>query len=313
MAKTEPALDKELDRLYALPPEDFVSARNALAARLQKEGRKKDASRIKALRKPSASAWLVNQLVRKRRGEVDALLAAGGRVRAGQREAMGGGGGDLRAAMQAERKAIERVRRALDKLAARGQAGKNPATADRALSSLRAIAEGAEAPGFQEGWLTEDIASPGLDALVDALGPRARATPPRGETPSARGQEKRKPAPSPLPAAKPPRKGPTARQREQAEARAQRIEEADAALRRAEAEARALEAETKQAKEDERSAREEAQRAALEAKRAAQEAERREQIEAMKAEEAAAAKRKVALARRALEKARRLPRGPGGD
>jgi hypothetical protein len=96
MAKKAPALDEDLDHLYAQRLEDFVSARNALAARLKKEGRKRDAVQIKALRKPTASAWIVNQLIRRRRGAVDALLEAGGRMRAVQREAMRGtGGGNL--------------------------------------------------------------------------------------------------------------------------------------------------------------------------------------------------------------------------
>jgi hypothetical protein len=56
------ALEAELDALFALSPEAMVEARNELAARLRKAGDSENAARIKALKRPTLSAWLLNQL-----------------------------------------------------------------------------------------------------------------------------------------------------------------------------------------------------------------------------------------------------------
>ena len=57
-AKTE----SSLDGLYGGPPADFIKGRNALAKRLKEDGDEAEAARIKALRKPSKAAALVNAL-----------------------------------------------------------------------------------------------------------------------------------------------------------------------------------------------------------------------------------------------------------
>lgn len=51
-----------IDGLYALPLDAFISERDALVTRLRKEGDRDAATRVKKLRKPSVSAWAVNQL-----------------------------------------------------------------------------------------------------------------------------------------------------------------------------------------------------------------------------------------------------------
>src|SRR4051812_33600983 len=50
-------LKAEIRDLYRMPPEEFTAARNALASRLGKEKRKDDAAEVKALPKPTPSAW----------------------------------------------------------------------------------------------------------------------------------------------------------------------------------------------------------------------------------------------------------------
>src|ERR1041384_90963 len=55
-------LQDEVDALFKLPLAEFTSARNDLAARLKREGRANDSNFVKALAKPSISAWAVNQL-----------------------------------------------------------------------------------------------------------------------------------------------------------------------------------------------------------------------------------------------------------
>ena len=69
------------DDLYGTAPAAFVAARGALVARLDDKAL---AARVKELRKPSPAAWVVNLLVRERRGELDAVLDLGVALRAAQ-------------------------------------------------------------------------------------------------------------------------------------------------------------------------------------------------------------------------------------
>src|SRR5688572_30188797 len=74
-------IDAEIDELFQLPLAEFTGARNALAARLKKEGRAADAERVKALAKAPATAWAVNQLYWRHRKDIDRLIALGEKVR----------------------------------------------------------------------------------------------------------------------------------------------------------------------------------------------------------------------------------------
>lgn len=74
-------LDAVADELYALPLSDFVAARNARAKQAKSEGDADLAKAITGLGKPSAAAWLANQLVRARPAEVHALVEVGAQLR----------------------------------------------------------------------------------------------------------------------------------------------------------------------------------------------------------------------------------------
>jgi hypothetical protein len=105
-----PAPDERVARLYGLPADRFTAERNALAAELSSEGERDAAAAVKALRKPSAAAWAVNQLVRAEPDLVEALLGAGGELRQAHRQAASGRRAEqLRAAADAERAAVERL------------------------------------------------------------------------------------------------------------------------------------------------------------------------------------------------------------
>jgi hypothetical protein len=93
--------------LYALPPEDFVAARDQLAARLKNEGDTDTAAAVKRLRRPSVVAWAVNVAARERPDGVQALLEAGEDLRREQRRMLSGGGTDgLRRATEVRRSAV---------------------------------------------------------------------------------------------------------------------------------------------------------------------------------------------------------------
>lgn len=66
------------DRIYAADPGDFVATRDAAA---KQAGDKDLGRRIKALRKPSVSAWAVNLLVRLESGQIEQVLALGQQLR----------------------------------------------------------------------------------------------------------------------------------------------------------------------------------------------------------------------------------------
>jgi hypothetical protein len=64
----------DIDRLYALPLEEFTQERDELAKRLRTEGDRDGAAAVKALKKPSVAAWAVNQVRRDRPDDVRRLL-----------------------------------------------------------------------------------------------------------------------------------------------------------------------------------------------------------------------------------------------
>lgn len=68
--------EDDVDALFRLPLAEFTGARNALAAKLKKSGRGDEAVRVKALAKPSISAWAVNQLYWNHREAFDRLIAS---------------------------------------------------------------------------------------------------------------------------------------------------------------------------------------------------------------------------------------------
>ena len=57
-------LDEIVRELYVLPPTDFVAARNELVRQARAAGSQDVAERLRQLRRPTRSAWLVNLLAR---------------------------------------------------------------------------------------------------------------------------------------------------------------------------------------------------------------------------------------------------------
>lgn len=67
--------------LYSLPPEEFISARDAREKEAKAIGDRHLAAAIHDLRKPSTAAWLANQLVREHPDEVQPYLDLGAALR----------------------------------------------------------------------------------------------------------------------------------------------------------------------------------------------------------------------------------------
>jgi hypothetical protein len=157
------------DELFGLPPEEFVAARDELARRLRRAGDAEAAKRVKALRRPSLSAWAVNQLARGRGPGLEGLLAAGERLRAAHQTALTGeGAAELRAAAKAERDAVAGLVKAAMALLAEAGHATTDATRDRVAATLHAAAASPEAADLvRNGRLTADLDPSGFGATDD--------------------------------------------------------------------------------------------------------------------------------------------------
>lgn len=161
-------VEDELDRLYGLPLDEFTGARNELAKRLRADGKREQAERIRALAKPTVAAWAVNQLARRRKKGLKALLDGADRLRKAQERALGGDGGEaLRRAAQDEREAVTALRReARDLLAEAGRAATD-STLERVATTLTAAGRDPELRELLEaGRLAEEVEATGFEALA---------------------------------------------------------------------------------------------------------------------------------------------------
>src|SRR5918997_3176653 len=137
-------LEAEIDRLYGLPLDEFVRDRDDLARRLNRDGDREAAARVKALRKPTVGAGALNQAVRRRRAETDALLNTGERLRDAHEQLLSGGDpAVLRETMEEERSLTSALADCAEAIASEtGKSG--PALRDRVRSTLHAAAVDAE-------------------------------------------------------------------------------------------------------------------------------------------------------------------------
>jgi hypothetical protein len=97
----------EIDALYGLPLKEFTPARNALASKLSKAGKKDEAARVKKLAKPSIGAWAINRIAREHPGFVERFLKASDRLlRAQMRSMSGSADSDFADAIREQRDAL---------------------------------------------------------------------------------------------------------------------------------------------------------------------------------------------------------------
>jgi hypothetical protein len=275
-----PPADAHLERVYAAPLRDFVRARDALAAELRERGQVAASRAVKALRRPSAPLWAVNQLARRDRVGLERLLRAVDRVRDAQ---LGrGDGSDLPRLTTEYRESLAALVRDAGRLL--GEAGARPTP--RALDRIRTTLAGAAADEDLRGDLRHG-------RLAAEVGPRGFAV--FGAAPPAPPARARRAAPGPArPAA--PAPGRPAEDLAAARRGAERARlEADLARRR---QAAAELAREHAAAAEEAEGR---RRAAAEAERAAREAA--ERAARLGAEQARAER----LARELEARLRRLP------
>jgi hypothetical protein len=100
-----------VDELYTLPLRDFIPARDRLAAKLTAANQRDRAGEVKALRRPTVAAWVVNQLAHRNRAELRRLIDAGEVLRNAQRRVLRGGhANELHAAAKRRQETLRALR-----------------------------------------------------------------------------------------------------------------------------------------------------------------------------------------------------------
>jgi hypothetical protein len=151
-------LREAVAELYSSGPEEFVERRGVLVARARAAGEASVAKQIAALRKPTRSAWVINQLVRSAPAVSDQLAELGDEFRAAQRSGDGA----------AIRQLSARRRQLLDALARQaftvsGQHSPPAALKDEVTATLgAALADPQFAAQLQAGTLERAVHRDGL-------------------------------------------------------------------------------------------------------------------------------------------------------
>ena len=152
--------------LYALPPEEFTAARDATARQAKADGDPAAAKALKALRRPSAAAWLVNRLARDQAELLGQLLELGPALAAAQ---AGGQADELRALGAQRRRLVEAVADAAVSSAGRSVGGP---VRDEVVTTLEAaLADPRSAQAVRSGRLVRALSYAGFGEvdLSDAV------------------------------------------------------------------------------------------------------------------------------------------------
>ena len=157
---------QSLQALYTAPLASFVTERNRLAAVLRAAGKGDAAKDIARRRRPTVSAWAVNQLYWHERDAFDALLAAAARLRKGDLKETG-----------AYREALREAQRQAAAILRKSPHAPTDATMRRVMATLAAVAASGSFDPDPPGALTADREPPGFEA-IDTVAAATRAAKP---------------------------------------------------------------------------------------------------------------------------------------
>jgi hypothetical protein len=134
-------LDEAADQLYSSSLEDFVAERTRLVKELRAADDREDAETLAKSRKPSIGGWVLNQLARRNRREIDLLLDAGYRLREAQAGALAGQDRDaLEQAQKTQSDALRRLRGEAERLLKEERSGASASVLNEVEEALRATA-----------------------------------------------------------------------------------------------------------------------------------------------------------------------------
>ena len=187
--------ERELDELYALPFDEFTRARDALARRARDAGDREASAAIKALAKPTVTAWAVNQLSRRDEVGMRALLRAAERLRSAGEGVLGGDASaahDLQEATRDEREAVSRLTATARAILAERDDAPSQQLIDRIAGTLHAVAtDDAGRELVRTGRLTRDLDPSGFALpLGGAPVRRTKASRPRPAAPDKQARER---------------------------------------------------------------------------------------------------------------------------
>jgi hypothetical protein len=132
-------VDPRADDLYALDPSEFTAARDRLAAELRKAGERDAAAEVKALRRPTVTAWALNQLARRHGDDVRLLLGASAEVARAQVEVSAGGEASaFRRLTKERRELVHRLAAAGGQVLDEREAGSGAGRRDALVTALEA-------------------------------------------------------------------------------------------------------------------------------------------------------------------------------
>jgi hypothetical protein len=157
--------DRDVQELYALPPEEFTRARNARAEALKAAGHPDAAEAVRQLRRPTPPLWAVNRLAHLESKQLEAFLTAVDEVRRTQLR-------DPRAAADA----LRQQRADLDALVGRagqllaGPGGRPTPEMERRIADtlMGAAVDPPLAQALRGGRLTTELSAPGFEVLTGA-------------------------------------------------------------------------------------------------------------------------------------------------
>jgi hypothetical protein len=183
-----PTLLEVADELYALPLADFTPARDARAKELKGTDLAKP---VKALKKPSLAAWVVNLFVRRDQGQVEQVLSVGAALREAQ---AGMSGAELRELTKQRRQLTAAITTQARGLAREEGVKVTESVADQVEATLTAAMVSERCgEAVRSGLLVAALSTTGVDdvdveaavAVPEALGftatPREAEPPPRPE------------------------------------------------------------------------------------------------------------------------------------
>ncbi|GAA5105441.1 hypothetical protein [Haloechinothrix salitolerans] len=170
------------DELYSGPREEFIRTRNTRAAEAKDRSL---ATRIKALRKPTLAAWLVNRLARERPDDLAELTALGQELRTAHEELAGR---RLRELSVRRRETVDALTLAAREIGRESGLGVSDTVTDQVHATLQAALAGGEAadlvmagrlaapldPADAQQWLTAGVLARRAD---DEAGEPSGATP----------------------------------------------------------------------------------------------------------------------------------------
>jgi hypothetical protein len=141
VAKPRATSDERVAGLYREHPERFVARRNELVKELRAGGERDEAERLRTLRRPTATAWLINRVARDSTQLVEEFAAASRAVEDAQRRALEGDDeatSEWRSAAARERAAAAAVAKAAERSAREAGHPASPRSLELVLETLRA-------------------------------------------------------------------------------------------------------------------------------------------------------------------------------